>query len=494
MSEAVPLKEANLSQLSAEVGVPRYDRKKLTSAIVHMSVGGFHRAHQAVYLDDLLARGEADGWGICGVGLLPPDARMRDVLRAQDCLYTVVLRSEAGDVPRVVGSMKEYLLAPDDPDAVIEKMASPDCRIVSLTITEGGYFMHQGTGELLDAPDLVHDLAKPSAPRSSFGLLAEALDRRKKRGLQPFTVQSCDNLQGNGNIARRMILSFLKKRDLALHAWATEKVAFPNAMVDRIVPATKDEHRALVREKFGIADGWPVVCEPWIQWVIEDHFPLGRPAWEKVGAQIVKDVVPYELMKLRLLNASHQAIAYIGMLLGQRFTDEAMKDPDVRRLPKKMMDDEVTHLLPPVPGIDLEKYKASLLERFGNPVLRDQLARLGTEGSARIPKFVLPSILDALAKGGGSIRALTFVVATWFRYLAVEKDEKGVALPKDDPMLEELVHRARAGSDDPEPLLKVATLFGDKLPKNPEFVGELRAHLLAIHSMGPRAALLRCLG
>ncbi len=496
MSDPTPLRQSTLGQLKPEVTVPRYDRSKLKSAIVHMSVGGFHRAHQALYLDDLLGRGEADGWGICGVGLLPPDVRMRDVLRAQDCLYTVVQRSEQGDVPRVIGSMKEYLLAPDDPNAVIEKMASPDCRIVSLTITEGGYFTHMGTGELMgDHPDLQHDLKNPGAPRTAFGLLAEALDRRRQRGQEPFTVQSCDNLQGNGNIAKKMLLSYLGLRDPALHAWAGQKVAFPNAMVDRIVPATKDEHRALVREKFGVADGWPVVCEPWIQWVIEDHFPLGRPRWEAVGAQIVKDVVPYELMKLRLLNASHQAIAYVGMLLGLRFADETIADPDVRRLPQKMMAEEVVRLLPPVPGIDLKAYQAALLTRFGNPVLRDQLARLGTEGSARVPKFVLPSILDVLARGEtGPLKALTFVVATWIRYLAVDQDEKGVALPKDDPMLEELSRRARAGGDDPTQVLQVRTLFGDQLPASQAFVETLKAQLQSLRTEGTRAALRRCLG
>jgi mannitol 2-dehydrogenase len=495
MNAPIPLSQASLESIPAGIPVPHYDRRKLRSRIVHMSVGGFHRAHQAVYLDDLLGRGEAEDWGICGIGLLPQDAKMRDVLRAQDCLYTVVQRSEAGDYPRIIGSIKEYLLASDDPSAVVEKMAAPECRIVSLTITEGGYFMNQGTGELLaSSPDLMHDLAYPRAPRSSFGLIAEALAQRRVRGLQPFTIQSCDNLPGNGDVARRMLLAFLKLRDPTLHAWAAEKVAFPNAMVDRITPATKDEHRALVRERWRIADGWPVVCEPWIQWVIEDNFTLGRPHWEAVGAQVVSDVVPYELMKLRLLNASHQAIGYIGMLLGLRFTDEAMSDPDIRRLPQIMMDDEVTPLLPPVPGVNLTEYKAKILERFGNPVLRDQLARIGTDASARIPKFVLPSIRDVIAHGGGPMKALTFVVASWFHYLAEEKDERGVALPKDDPMLEELVKRARAGGENPTPLLGLRTLFGDELPASSAFVGELRLHLKSLIVDGSRAALRRCLG
>jgi mannitol 2-dehydrogenase len=494
MSEPISLRQANLGRLPAGVARPEYDRGALRSAIVHMSVGGFHRAHQAVYLDDLLQRGQAAGWGICGVGLKPRDEQMRDVLHAQDCLFTVVQRGASGDVPRVVGSMREYLLAPDDPVAVVEKMASPECRIVSLTITEGGYFVHQGTGELLaDSPELRHDLAHPGAPESSFGLLAEALDRRRRRGLQPFTIQSCDNLQGNGNIARRMILAFLRLRDPALAAWAEEHVAFPNAMVDRIVPVTKDEHRALVREKFGIADGWPAVCEPFIQWVIEDRFPLGRPAWEAAGAQLVEDVVPYELMKLWLLNNSHQAVAYVGMLLGHRYVDEAMADPDVRRLPQVMMDREVTHLLPPVPGIDLTRYKAAMLERFANPVLRDTLARLGTEASARIPKFVLPSVRATLARGGGPLAALTFVVASWFHYLALERDDRGVELPKSDPMLEELTRRARAGGEDPRPLLELRTLFGEDLPAAPAFVDAVAGHLRSLRRDGTRAALRRSL-
>jgi mannitol 2-dehydrogenase len=494
MSEPIPLRQATLARLPAGVPGPIYDRRALSSAIVHMSVGGFHRAHQGVYLDELLRRGEADGWGICGVGLLPQDARMRDVLRAQDCLYTVVERSGAGDRPRVIGAMREYLLAPDDPDAVVEKLASPVCRIASLTITEGGYFVNQGTGQLDDTgADLQHDLASPRAPRTSFGLLAEALDRRRARGLAPFTVQSCDNLQGNGDVCRRMFLAFLERRDPALRAWVEEHGLFPNAMVDRIVPATTDEHRAMVREKLGVADGWPVVCEPWIQWVIEDRFTLGRPAWEKVGAQLVPDVHPYEMMKIRLLNASHQAICYIGMLLGLRYSDEALADPDVRRLMERMMDLEVTPLLPPVPGIDLSQYKRSLVERFGNPALRDQLARLGTEGSARIPKFVLPSIREVLARGQGPLDALAFTVACWFRYLAAERDDRGQDLPKSDPMLQELVRRARQGGEEPQQLLELHVLFGDALTKARPFLDVLRGHLQELYRHGPRAALRRCL-
>jgi mannitol 2-dehydrogenase len=484
---AVPLSAATLKQLAADVQVPSYDRRGLPSAIVHMSVGGFHRAHQAVYLDDLLGGGER-GWGICGVGLLPQDERMRDALRAQDCLYTVVERSAAGDRARVVGSMVEYLFAPGEREAVLERMAAPACRIVSLTITEGGYYVNQGTGEFSAAhPDIQRDLQEPHAPSCSFGYLAEALDRRRSRGLAPFTIQSCDNLQSNGEVARRMFLAFLGMRDPALRDWVAERGAFPNAMVDRITPATTDEHRAMVKERFGVADRWPVVTEPFKQWVIEDHFALGRPAWQEVGAQMTSDVLPYEKMKIRLLNASHQALCYIGMLLGQRYAHETMADADIRRLVEHLMEVEVTPLLPPVPGIDLPAYKRTLVERFANPTLRDQLARIGTEGSARIPKFVLPSLEEQLARGG-PVHALTFTVAAWFRYLT-GADDAGASLPMNDPMLDELTKRARAGREDPRPLLEMRELFGEALPASAAFMQLLERDLRALYRDGPRKAL-----
>ncbi len=491
MTSPIPLNRASLKAIAARARVPSFDPAGLPASIVHVGVGGFHRAHQAVYLDDLLAQGGKREWGLFGVGLLPHDARMRDVMRAQDCLYTLVERGAGGDQARVIGSIGGFLLAQDGREAVIEKMASRECRIVSLTITEGGYYVNKGTGQFDEAhADIRHDLEHPHEPTCSFGYLAEALDRRRQRGLAPFTVMSCDNLQGNGDVARRTFLAFAERRDAGLAGWTAGNGAFPNAMVDRITPATTDAHRAMVRETFGIEDGWPVVTEPFKQWVIEDRFPLGRPAWERVGAQMVSDVHPYEMMKIRLLNASHQALCYIGMLLGYRYADETMADADIHSLVEHMMDDEVTPLLPPVPGIDLAQYKRTLLERFANPVLRDQLARIGTEGSARIPGFVLPSILDRLSRGG-PMRALTFTVAAWFCYLT-GTDDRGQPLPINDPIAEELTRRARAGGEDPRLLLGLRELFGDVLPASPVFVGQVEEHLRALHRQGPRAALARC--
>ncbi|WP_300759848.1 mannitol dehydrogenase family protein [Janthinobacterium sp.] len=484
---ALHLNQANLAQLPAKVTAPAYARDTLVPSIVHIGVGGFYRAHQAVYLDDLLALPGHAQWGYCGVGLLPSDAAMRDAMQSQDGLYTVVERSAAGDVARVIGCVGEYLYAPDDPAAVLEKLAAPSTRIVSLTITEGGYYVNQGTGEF-DAshPDIVYELAHPQAPRCSFGYLLAALSLRRQRGLAPFTILSCDNLQHNGDVTRTMLLAFAALRDADLAQWLATHCSFPNSMVDRITPATTDEHRALVRDSFGIADAWPVVCEPFRQWVIEDAFPHGRPAWELVGAQMTHDVLPYEKMKLRLLNASHQALCYIGMLLGYTYAHEAMNDAGIRALVRRMMDDEVTPLLDTVAGVDLEQYKATLIERFSNPAVRDQLARIGTEGSARIPKFVLPSVREALAQGR-AIKLLGFTVACWFRYLEGH-DEQGNALPLNDPYAERLRALALQGGADAGPLLSLHELFGE-LGESPVFVAAVTQALASLYGQGARAAL-----
>ncbi|WP_332876451.1 mannitol dehydrogenase family protein [Massilia sp. S19_KUP03_FR1] len=487
----IALNQAALASLPAGVPGPAYERAKVAHSIVHIGVGGFFRAHQAVYLDRLLHQSGNEAWGYVGVGLLPLDAAMRDAMQSQDCLYTVIERSAQGDAPRVIGSVLAFLFAPDDPEAVLERMADPGTRIVSLTITEGGYYVNQGSGEFDAAhPDIVYDLAHPHAPRGAFGYLAEALARRHARGLAPFTVLSCDNLQHNGDVARAMLLAFLQLRDPLLAAWLARHGAFPNNMVDRITPATTDAHRALLRDQFGLQDAWPVVTEPFMQWVIEDHFPLGRPAWEQVGAQITGDVLPYEKMKLRLLNAGHQAICYLGMLLGYQYAHEAMQDAAIRQLFISMMDVEVTPLLPSVAGIDLDVYKQTLVERFANPAIRDQLARIGTEGSARIPKFVLPSIREQL-DANGPIAMLGFTVACWLRYLEGRADD-GAAMPLNDPYADRLREHALRGGADPAELLSLREFFGE-LPDQPRFVAVVADHLARLYRDGARAALAHVL-
>ena len=486
----IPLNQDSLSRLLPEVQVPSYERRSLVRSIVHIGVGGFHRAHQAVYVDDLCQDHGATEWGFCGVGLLAHDTRIRDALRSQDCLYTLVERSAAGDRARVIGSITEFLFAPDDPGAVIEKMASGDTRIVSLTITEGGYFIDQGSGEFQqDHPDIVHDLAHPGQPGCAFGYLLEALDRRRQRGMQPFTVLSCDNVQGNGDVTRKVLLSFAGLRDPSLKDWLSEHGAFPNCMVDRITPATTDADRALVRETFGIEDAWPVVTEPFRQWVIEDRFCDGRPPFEKVGVQMTADVHPYEMMKIRLLNASHSALGYLGFLAGYTYIYEIMADPGFRKYILDLMHEEVTPILKPVPGIDLDAYKETLVERFANPTIKDQATRICLDGSAKMPKFILPTIREQLARGG-SVRRLSLAVASWCRFLA-GTDEQGKPIEIQDPMADELHRHASTGGKDPRPFLGMREIFGDDLPKSTVFVEQVGDALQSLYAVGARATLAR---
>jgi mannitol 2-dehydrogenase len=490
MKAPLRLAAATLGRLPPRVRVPTYDRSIVQPSLMHIGVGGFHRGHQAVYLDDLLETTRNPEWGCCGVGLLEQDARMRDVLRAQDCLYTVLERDPAGDEARVIGSIVEYLHAQEGRDLVLSRLAAPGCRIVSLTITEGGYYLNEATGGFNDAhADIVHDLAHPQAPRCSFGYLVEALDRRRRAGAAPFTVLSCDNIEHNGTTARRMLLAFAERRDPALARWIAEHAAFPNCMVDRIVPATTPGHRAVLAEEFGIADAWPVGTEPFRQWVIEDRFPGGRPAWDLVGVQMTGDVSPYEKVKMRLLNGSHQAMCYIGMLLGHEFAHDAIADPGIRRLVQRVMDDEVTPLLSSPPGIDLAGYKRTLVERFANPTIGDTLARIGTDGSARMPKFVLPSIAEQLERGG-PIDCLCFTVASWFQYLA-GRDDRGRPLTVVDAMRDRLVAAASQAGDAPDALFGLGDLVDDALAQSPRFRGKVADVLRSFRENGCRSTLDR---
>lgn len=489
---AIKLDQSCLKRSLPRVEVPNYDRSGVAQSIVHVGVGGFHRSHQAVYLDDLCRDHGATEWGLCGVGLLAHDIRIRDALHSQDCLYTHVEQSVSGDQARVIGSILDFLFAPENPEAVIEKMASDDTRIVSLTITEGGYFIDQGTGEFQqDHPDIVHDLAHPHHPTCTFGYLLEALDRRRQRDRKPFTVLSCDNVQGNGDIARKVLLRFAQLRDPSLHDWLAEHGAFPNCMVDRITPATTDAERALVREVFGIEDAWPVVSEPFRQWVIEDRFCNGRPPFEKVGVQMTPDVHPYETMKIRLLNASHSAMGYLGYLAGHSYIYEIMGDPGFRKYILDLMNEEVTPILKPVPGVDLEAYKQTLIERFANPKIKDQTTRICLHGSAKVPKFILPTIREQLARGG-SVRRLSLAVASWCRFLA-GTDEQGNPIEINDPMADELHRQAKAAGQDPKLFLEMREIFGDDLPQSRVFVEEVSQALRSLYDVGSKATLARYL-
>jgi mannitol 2-dehydrogenase len=482
------LRTATLTSLAGSLPVPTYDRSRVRAGIVHLGVGAFHRSHQAMYVDRLLQQGQAQDWGICGVGVLPSDRRMAEVMAAQDGLYTLVVKHADGTFePRVVGSIVEYLLAPDDPDAVIEKMAAETTRIVSLTVTEGGYNIDPVTGEFdAAAPDVVHDLRQGAAPTTSFGLVTEALVRRRDRGLPPFTVVSCDNIEHNGDVARRSFAAFAALRDRDLGAWVEREVPFPNSMVDRITPATTDEDRAEVARRFDVEDGWPVVCEPFTQWVLEDRFSLGRPPLEDAGVQIVDDVEPYELMKLRLLNAGHQALAYLGRLAGYRFVHDAAQDPLFQQFLLGYMEQEATPTLRPVPGIDLDQYRKNLIDRFSNPAVRDTLARLAFDGSERLPKWLLPVVRENLATGGEVGRSAA-VVAGWARY-AEGTDEQGQPIEIADHRRDSLMARARRQREDPLAFIGDRELFGD-LADHERFASPYLATLSSLHARGARATL-----
>jgi mannitol 2-dehydrogenase len=482
---AVPLRQDTLSTIRGRgrVAVPTYDRAGLTVGIVHFGVGGFHRAHQAMVIDRLLQRGEARDWAICGVGVLPQDQHMAEVMTEQDHLYTLVLKHPDGQrESRVIGSIIDYLFAPDDPRAVIERMSSPDVRIVSLTVTEGGYNFDQVTGQFdIENPGVQYDLAHPNEPTTTFGFVVAALKLRRERGHPAFTVMSCDNIQGNGHIARTMFTAFARLSDPDFADWMEQNVEFPNCMVDRITPVTTDRDREDVQHVLGIEDQWPVVAEPFFQWVIEDRFSMGRPPFEDAGAQMVDDVEPYELMKLRLLNASHQGMCYFGYLAGYRYAHEATADPAIAAFLRAYMDQEATPTLKPVPGINLDEYKDTLIQRFSNPEIRDTLARLCAESSDRIPKWLVPVIRENLAVGG-QVALSAAICASWARY-AEGKDEDGNTINIVDRLASELIAVAGAQHDDELAFIRDRSLFGD-LSDNEAFTQPYLNALRSLWSFG----------
>jgi mannitol 2-dehydrogenase len=480
---AVPLSEQTLPHHAARVRVPSYDRASLTPAVVHFSVGGFHRAHQLVYLDDLAESGCTD-WGVVGVGLRSP--QMRDALQPQDHLYTVVERSSAGERARVVGAMVDYLFAPDSPATVLAALTDERTRLVTMTITGNAYRIDAGTGRFVP-DDAVHaDLADPHAPQTLFGYIVEALDVRRRAGLPPFTVLSCDNMQSNGEAARAAVVGFARLRDPELARWIDERVTFPGSMVDRITPSTSLADRDEVTRLFGVADRWPVITEPFSQWVLEDSFCNGRPPLDRVGVQFVADVGHHELMKTRLLNGSHSAMGHLGELAGVTRVDEFLADPVLGAYVAALMSREVAPLLPAPDGIDLAAYQRSLLRRFTDPAIGDRLDRLCRRGSSKIPLYVLPSVLTARAQGR-PVALLTLAVAGWCRYLQ-GTDLAGRPLVLADDRAEELGVLARAGGTDPRPLLDVDAVFGD-LAADPGFVAGLATALRRLEELGVRGAV-----
>lgn len=487
MSEFLPLTRGTLDRLPSGVNRPAYDLSAVRGGILHLGFGGFHRAHMAAYTHDLMMRRpDALAWGIIGTGLMPADRRMQEVLAPQDGLYTLVERQDDDEAITVIGAVCKVLYAGDTSATVLEALDDPAVRIVSLTVTPHGYCLHPATRTLdFDHPAIVHDLANPRTPRSAIGILVEAFRRRRTASTGLFTALSCDNIPHNGRVLKAAVLALGKRLDPDLADWVAENGAFPNTMVDRITPTTTPEQVADLAERIGVRDAWPVFSERFRQWVIEDDFVAGRPTWEEVGVQFVPDVAPYELMKLRLLNASHLAVAGLGRLRGYDLIDETLRDPDIRAYMSALMERETGPTLDPVPGVDLAAYKAELLNRFGNRRIRDTVDRVNTDAPVEL---LLDPIRDGL-DAGRSVELLALALAAWMRRVA-GIDEAGRPIDVFHPQADRLRERALAGRADPRALLGLRSIFGD-LDTCADFVASLETWLSSLYAVGAQTTLAR---
>ena len=481
------LSRSTLSVLPKSVARPAYDRSQLQPGIVHLGMGAFHRAHQAVYVDDILAADPV--WAIVGASLR--SAETSDALKPQDWLYTVSVRSGEGERLRVIGSVVDVLVATEERERLLAAMSDPRVRIVSLTVTEKGYCHDPATGALNEAdPGVLHDLATPNAPLTAPGLIIEALARRRAAHVPPFTVLTCDNLPSNGEVAKRILGRFAELRDADLGAYIAGEVACPSTMVDRITPATTDEDRARVTAALGVTDAWPVVTEPFSQWVIEDRFPTGRPAFETAGAELVGDVAPYEQMKLRLLNGAHSSLSYLGYLAGYQFVSDVMADASFARFVAARME-EATPTLRLPPSTDLAGYMAALLARFRNPALKHRCWQICMDGSQKLPQRLLGTIRDCL-KRGAPFGRLALGVAGWMRYVTAT-DEMGNAIDVRDPLAGQLRALADAAGPSAERLvhafLGIERIFGSDLAADPRFVAAITERLARLLADGAKRAV-----
>jgi mannitol 2-dehydrogenase len=479
------LSRATLAALPATIARPRFDPAKVSGGIVHLGFGGFHRAHMARYTHDLMERRvDAAEWGIVGVGLLPADVRVRDALASQDALYTLVERQDGDEAATVIGSVCEVIFAGESSQAALDAIDDPAIRIVSLTVTENGYCRNAATKTLdRDHSSIVHDLEHPDQPRSAVGMLVEAYRRRMAARAPAFTALTCDNIQHNGVVLRDAVLALAGWRDQALAGWIAANASFPSTMVDRITPVTTPPQVEDFTARFDLVDRWPIFCERFRQWVIEDDFVAGRPAWEEVGVQFVADVTPYEFMKLRLLNASHLAIAGLGRLMGYVYIDETIRDPSLRSYMRALMDRETGPTLPSVPGVDLDGYKTQLLERFGNVAIKDTVDRVNADAPVNL---LIEPIRDRLA-AGANVDLLTLALAAWMRRVT-GVDETGNRISVVHPLADLLRERANAGGPDPLPLLSIRKVFGDLIDHG-AFVATLKAWLTSLHADGAEATL-----
>lgn len=479
---------AYLSSLSGSVAKPSYRREEVTAGIVHFGVGNFHRAHMAVYLDALMNQGLALDWGIIGAGVTPYDHVVCETLRKQDYLTTVVEQDATHVAARVTGAMIGFA-DPDDIPGLIRQLTDPAIRLVSLTITEGGYFLDAQTGAFdTKHPAIVADATQPEKPATVFGILIAALKARRAVGVPPFTVMCCDNIPHNGVVTRNAIVGLARLSDPAFADWVDANLATPSSMVDRITPATTDRERADFHARFGYADGWPVFCETFTQWVLEDHFPSGRPPFERAGATFSDNVVAYELMKLRILNGGHAAIAYPAGLLDIQYVHDAMASPLVSGFLSALETREIIPGVPPVPGVDLNSYFTKVAERFSNPRVGDTVRRLCLDGSNRQPKFIVPAIEAALS-AGGAVEGLALESALWCRY-CYGSTETGSVIEPNDPNWDRLTVTAAAARQNPRAWLDMRDIYGS-VSDHPGFANSFSRALDALWRDGVKETLQR---
>lgn len=421
-----------LKHMPKGVTAPPYNLKDITPGILHFGVGNFFRAHEAYYVEKALALPGQQNWGIIGVGLTSGDRSKKKAedFKKQDCLFSLTETAPSGDSKRsILGVLRDYLLAPDEPEAVLAYLSDPAIKIVSMTITEGGYNIDEDSGEFaLNNEAVKRDLANPEKPSTIFGYVVEGLRRRREAGHPAFTIMSCDNLRHNGNVARKAFLGYARARDPELASWIEANATFPNAMVDRITPTVSPEIAARLNRESGLDDLLPLVAEDFTQWVIEDTFADGRPALEKVGVQMVDDVTDYEYMKIRMLNASHIFLAFSGLLLGYDHIDESVNDPDLRKLVESYLDTDVIPTLKAAPGEDLEKYKASVISRFSNPAMADQNLRIGSDGASKIQVF-WTSTIQNLLKNKGNLDRVAYGLASYLEMLRGKNEKGGTFTP-----------------------------------------------------------------
>ena len=483
---AAPLTLDTLDALPPAVARPAQTRSALSPGILHFGPGNFHRAHQQIYLDSLMGEGRDLDWGVIGASVMAGDAPLRQALLDQDLLGTVVEQSAEASTARVTGAMLDYLPV-GDRDAILAALADPAIRIVSMTVTEGGYFVDVDTGRFDGAHAAIReDVANPDAPKTVFGLIVRALAARRDSGGSAFTVMSCDNLPHNGVVARSAVVGLARLIEPALADWIDANASFPNGMVDRIAPATGERERQLVREEHGVEDAAPVFCEDFIQWVLEDDFVAGRPALERVGVEFVDDVSPWETMKIRVLNGGHALIAYPAGLLDVEFASEAMTHPLIRAFLEKVERDEILPVVPPVPGTDLEDYFARVSTRFANPKIGDTVRRLCHDGSNRQPKFIVPSVRDRLA-AGSPVDGLALASALWCRYCYGET-ESGEMIRANDPSWDRLVGVAHEARKNPPAWLDMREVYGE-VGENARFREAFGRALEALWTDGTSAVL-----